>query len=61
MREIMDLILAPKLQRETCNLFRVLISEFHMMFVELFPSERFTPKSYNFVHYVFSFLDLFVI
>lgn len=32
-------------------LFRVLVNEFHMMFAELFPSERFTPKSYNFVHY----------
>ncbi|KYQ51400.1 hypothetical protein ALC60_09501 [Trachymyrmex zeteki] len=51
MREIMDLILAPKLQKETCNLLRVLVSEFHMMFAELFPSERFTPKSHNFVHY----------
>ncbi|XP_011699565.1 PREDICTED: uncharacterized protein LOC105456901, partial [Wasmannia auropunctata] len=51
MREIMDLILAPKLQKETCNLFRVLVSEFHMMFAELFPSERFTPKSHNFAHY----------
>lgn len=51
MREIMDLILAPRLQRETCNLFRVLVSEFHMMFAELFPNERFTPKAHYFVHY----------
>ena len=50
LRKIVDIVIAPSLQKECADLLDILVSEHHEMYVRLF-QDKLKPKHHHMVHY----------
>ena len=48
--DIIDILFAPVVSRETCAYLETLISDHHLSFRNLYPSVNITPKMHGMVH-----------